>query len=109
MALQSAINQASIIQGHQQLSAIDNASVNNIFKVSAKGNDPCFRCEGNHLPSACPFINKECFDCKSKGHNMKVCRKRLKADKKQKTKSHQANIVVEENNNSDDDNLYNIH
>ena len=40
---------------------------------------------------------------------MKVCRKRLKADKKQKTKSHQANIIVEENNNSDDDNLYNIH
>ena len=40
---------------------------------------------------------------------MKVCRKKLKADKKQKTKPHQANIVVEENNNSDDDDLYNIY
>ena len=40
---------------------------------------------------------------------MKVCRKKLKVDKKLKTKPHQANIVVEENNNSDDDDLYNIY
>ena len=41
--------------------------------------------------------------------DIKVCRKRLKADKKQKTKPHQANIVLEENNNSDDDNFFDIY
>ena len=91
LALESAINQTSIIQGHQQPSAINNTSANNVFKVSYKGNDRCFFGEGNHLSLACPFNNKEGFYFKSKRHVMKVCRKKLKADKKLKTKPHQAN------------------
>ena len=87
LVVESAINQVLIIEGHQQSSAIDNTSANNIFRVSGKGSDPSFCCEGNHLTSACSFIDKECFYCKSKGHVMKVSKK-LKADKKQKTKSH---------------------
>ena len=56
LALESAINQASIIQGHQQPSAIDNTSANIFFNASDKGNDRCFCCDENHLSSACPFI-----------------------------------------------------
>ena len=36
LVVESAINQALIIEGHQQLSAIDNTSANNISKYPAK-------------------------------------------------------------------------
>ena len=31
-------------------------------------NTKCFRCEGNHSAKSGPFLNKECYFCKSKGH-----------------------------------------
>ena len=34
-----------------------------------------YQCSGNHLPSKCQFLDKECFYCKKKGHTIKVCRK----------------------------------
>ena len=34
-----------------------------------------YQCSGNHLPSKCQFLDKECFYCQKKGHTIKVCRK----------------------------------
>ena len=46
----------------------------------------CYQCNGNHTPETCPFKEKECFYCKSKGHTIKVCRKKQKL-----AKNHSAN------------------
>lgn len=94
LSLESAIQQAAVMQHESQRDQM------NAFKMSQKDNLSCYRCTGKHYPKVCPFINKECFFCKSKGHTEKVCRKKLKS---QRQHTHPSNIV-RESNESDENN-----
>ena len=44
-----------------------------------------YRCDGNYKPETCPFKEKECFNCKTKGRTIKVCRKKQKSAKSYST------------------------
>ena len=60
---------------------------------------PCYRCKGSHRPKVCPFINKECYFCKAKGHVEKVCRKKARANK---NNAYTSNVVVETEESEED-------
>ena len=70
------------------------------MKVSSekKSEKLCFRCDGNHKPETCPFKEKECFYCKTKGRTIKVCRK-----KQNSTKKHSTNELNQFSDNSKKD------
>ena len=58
---------------------LESTSFNEVNKLSTDNARSlnCFRCGGvRHSPNDCMFKDRECFFCKSKGHTMKVCRKR---------------------------------
>ena len=62
-----------------------NSTAGSVSKIDSKiptksQNSKCFRCSGQHNPKVCPFIDKECFFCKNKGHSSKVCRKKAKSN-----------------------------
>ena len=40
---------------------------------------PCFRCGVDHIPQKCRFKDEFCWNCKSKGHITKVCKKKAPA------------------------------
>ena len=50
-------------------------------KIPTKSqNSKCFRCSCQHNLKVCPFIDKECFFCKNKGHSSRVCRMKAKSN-----------------------------
>ena len=53
------------------------------FKLLSKRQSSCcFRCSANtHIGENCPFKQKECFFCKIRGHSIKKCKKRARAEK----------------------------
>ena len=62
-----------------------NSTAGSVSKIDSKiptksQNSKCFRCSGQHNPKVCPFIDKECFFCKNKGHTSKVGRKKAKSN-----------------------------
>ena len=69
-SMESAIEQSSIIKSYQnqeqQLSSEIHSVEERKSKVSSK---LCFRCDGKHQPTSCPFKDKDCFFCKKKGHH----------------------------------------
>ena len=78
IAVESAINQSSLISQHQA-NPINREDPPNVFKISeSKSEKPCYRCDGNHRPETCAFKDKACYYCKAKGHTIKVCRKKKK-------------------------------
>ena len=77
LSLESAISQTAVIQSGY----MNNKSETQILKVSDKEVKKCYHRDGNHAAKSCPFIDKECFYCHSKGHTSKVCRKKAKPNK----------------------------
>ena len=80
LALESGVNQDSIIQGHQ----ITHLQITS-SKYLAKEMTLVFVVKETIYHQPAPSLIKNVFTVKSKGHVMKVCRTGLKADKKQKT------------------------
>ena len=90
IAVESAINQSSLISQHQA-NPINREDPPNVFKISeSKSEKPCYRCNGNHRPETCAFKDKECYYCKAKGHTIKVCQKK---QKQTKSDAHSTNQV----------------
>ena len=50
-----------------------------------KKNQDCYRCGGNHEPSACKFKDAKCYNCQKKGHTAKKCRSRKKDEDRRQT------------------------
>ena len=105
LSLESAIKQSAIIQNESNAAE----SVSKIDTKTSPKNQygKCYRCAGQHNPKVCPFIDKECFFCKNKGHTSKVCRKKAKSN----LTTQQFSYVISEttdNDNSDDD-LFSIY
>ena len=105
LSLESAIKQSAIMQNESN--AAESVSKTDT-KTSPKNQyGKCYRCAGQHNPKVCPFIDKECFFCKNKGHTSKVCRKKAKSNLPTQQFS---NVISEttDNDNSDDD-LFSIY
>ena len=111
-AIESALENATVISSSRTRDVerqFESISTVQDRKCSRKGS--CYRCSGNHLPSKCRFIGKECLYCKKKDHTIKVCRKR-----KDSLSRHVASNVINaaDNVNSDDehvseDDIFNIY
>ena len=72
LSLESAIKQAVAIQNESKL---PNEAVSKIEQKTSLRNQSakCFRCDNLHNLKSRPFINKEFFFCKNKGHTFKAC------------------------------------
>ena len=76
---------------------------------------PCYRCQGQHAPEACPFREAECYACRKKGHIASACRSKGKATPKKGTcrasgssapgKHRQSLHTVEQEPTTEEDNL----
>ena len=99
LSLESPIKQSAIMQN--ELNAAE--SVSKIDTTTSPKNQygKCYRCAGQHNPKVCPFIDKECFFCKNKGHTSKVCRRKAKSN----LPTQQFSVISEttDNDNSDND------
>ena len=79
LSLESAIRQSAIMQNESKSAAESVSKIDSKIPTKSQ-NSKCFRCSGQHNPKVCPFIDKECFFCKNKGHTSKVCRKKAKSN-----------------------------
>lgn len=51
------------------------------LQKATKQRKPCFRCGGDHIPQKCRFKHEDCRNCNSKGHIVKVCKKKAPASR----------------------------
>ena len=77
--LESAIRQLAIMQNESKLTEESVSKIDSKIPTKSQ-NSKCFRCSCQHNLKVCPFIDKECFFCKNKGHTSKVCRKKAKSN-----------------------------
>ena len=79
LLLELAIRHLAIMQNESKSAAESFSKIDSKIPIKSQ-NSKCFRCSGQHNPKVCPFIDKECFFCKNKGHTSKVCRKKAKSN-----------------------------
>ena len=100
LSLESAIQQSAII--HNDLRPKQEVVAN--VEKKPNSTSKCYRCDGQLSAKVCPFIEKQCFYCKNKGHTLKVCRKKVKRDSLKR--------LTEENNDHEEDeaiySMYNL-
>ena len=98
----------------QEFNGISKLSPTTTTHVSGPSN---LRCDGrNHRPDKCAFKDKECFLCRSKGHTIKVCRKKryskndgLITPKLENTFNKINKQELSDNNDHSDDDVYNLY
>ncbi|XP_064402603.1 uncharacterized protein K02A2.6-like [Halichondria panicea] len=64
---------------------------------------PCFRCGAAHPATTCKFRTSTCHYCKKQGHISKVCRKRTRDSKADKTASRSTNQLTGSNDDDEED------
>ena len=64
---------------------------------------PCFRCGAAHPATTCKFRTSTCHYCKKQGHISKVCRKRTRDSKADKTASRSTNQLIGSNDDDEED------
>ena len=98
LSLESAIQQSAIM--HNDLRPKQEV----VAKVEKKPNSTskCYRCDGQHSAKVCPFIEKQYFYCKNKGHTLKVCRNKVKDDSLKR-------LTKENNDHEEDDAIYSMY
>jgi len=96
-AMESATKYSMPIQKHQASFQEEGETVNKLYVQPKRNNQSqCYRCGSNHLPDKCPFKDKECFYCHKKGHTVRKCRQKERADGKQRMSNAGINQLLEE-------------
>ncbi|XP_064400007.1 uncharacterized protein K02A2.6-like [Halichondria panicea] len=69
---------------------------------------PCFRCGAAHPATTCKFRTSTCHYCKKQGHISKVCRKRTRDSKADKTASRSTNQLTGSDDEEEDTDEYRL-
>ena len=95
-AMESATKYSMSIQKHQATFQ-EGETVNKLYAQPKRDHQSqCYRCGSNHLPDKCPFKDKECFYCHKKGHTVRKCRQKERADGKPRMSNAGINQLQEE-------------